>query len=196
LAAHQEFFDWVAHRIEPTSLSALRRTWRAFIGGRTENFDATFRIRHKDGRWMSERGLGQAMARNGDRRLTHGIGAAVDVTQEDEVRHQRVTATETDAAWRRYAAILASLACIVFEAEVGGIRFTYVNGFAEDLLGYALPRWYEPGFFLNMVVDPADRAEVLQALSEGSPPRVPHRGGIPRGDGERRAAVAERPGAA
>lgn len=172
LPAHQEFFDWVVHQIDPTNLPALRRTWFAFLSGRTEHFEATFRIRHKDGRWLLAKGFGQAMARDGDNRLTHGIGAVVDVTQEDEIRHQRLnSAAEPDVAWRRYGAILASLSCIVFEAEVGGIRFTYVNGFAEDLLGYALPRWYEPGFFLNTVVEPADRAEVRQALSEGLSPR-------------------------
>lgn len=172
LPAHQEFFDWVVHQIDPTNLPALRRTWFAFLSGRTEHFEATFRIRHKDGPWLLAKGFGQAMARDGDNRLTHGIGAVVNVTQEDEIRHQRLnSAAEPDVAWRRYGAILASLSCIVFEAEVGGIRFTYVNGFAEDLLGYALPRWYEPGFFLNTVVEPADRAEVRQALSEGLSPR-------------------------
>jgi two-component sensor histidine kinase len=175
LPAHQEFFHWVVHRIDPASLSALRRAWRAFISGRTENFDATFQIRHKDGRWLSARGLGQSVARNGDNRLTHGIGAVVDVAQEDVIRHQQLTAAaETDAGWRRYGAIFASLSCIVFGAEVAGIRFTYINGFAEGLLGYAVSRWYEPEFFLNAVVDPADRAKVLQALSEASPtnPRI------------------------
>lgn len=172
LPAHQEFFHWVVHQIAPTGFSALRRTWHAFISGQTENFDATFRLRYKDGRWLSARGLGQAMARNGNNRLTHGIGAVVDITQEDGIDHQQLAAAaETDAGWRRYGALLASLSCIVFEAEVGGTRFTYVNGFAQDLLGYAVSRWYESGFFLNAVVEADDRAEVLQALSGGSPPR-------------------------
>ena len=172
LPAPQEFFDWVVHQIDPSSLPALRRTWFAFLSGRTESFEMMFRIRHKDGRWLSARGFGQAITRGDDSRLTHGLGAVVDVTQEDETRHQqRNSAAEPNAASRRYEAILASLSCIVFEAEIGGIRFTYVNGFAEDLLGYALPRWYEPGFFLDVVVEPVDRAEVRQALSGDSPGR-------------------------
>jgi two-component sensor histidine kinase len=172
LPTHQEFIDWVVQRIDPSSLPALRRTWDAFLSGRTEFFDARFRIRCKDGRWLLVKGLGQAITRSGDSRLTHGLGAVVDVTREDELHHPRLNfAAKPDAEWRRYGAILASLSCIAFEAEVSGIRFTYVNGFAEDLLGYTLPRWYEPGFFLNTVVEPADRAKVLQALGEGSPSR-------------------------
>ena len=58
---------------------------------------------------------------------------------------------------RRYHDLIASVDGIVWEVDLRTFQFTFVSQQAERLLGYSLPQWYTPGFWVDHL-HPDDRA--------------------------------------
>ncbi|VVN87080.1 EAL domain-containing protein [Pseudomonas fluorescens] len=54
-----------------------------------------------------------------------------------------------------YRGLVESLSAIAWEARISDYTYSYVSPHAEDLLGYPLPNWLIPGFWLN-IIHPAD----------------------------------------
>jgi PAS domain S-box-containing protein len=63
--------------------------------------------------------------------------------------------------------LLDTLPVVVWECSVDDLRFTYVNGAAEKMLGYSISSWLSDGF-LQTLVHPDDRRRVSEALREAA----------------------------
>jgi len=54
-------------------------------------------------------------------------------------------------------ALVDDLDAIVWEGDAQTFQFSFVSKAAEKILGYPAERWYEPGFWADVVVHPDDR---------------------------------------
>ncbi|MFT5218564.1 MAG: diguanylate cyclase (GGDEF)-like protein/PAS domain S-box-containing protein [Planctomycetota bacterium] len=60
---------------------------------------------------------------------------------------------------KRFADLVNAIDGIVWEAQVSSFSFTYVNSYAELLLGYAVEDWYQEDFWIE-IMHPEDKAWV------------------------------------
>ncbi|TIX32160.1 MAG: PAS domain S-box protein, partial [Mesorhizobium sp.] len=70
--------------IHPDDRAVVADADRAHLAGETPFFEAEYRMRHKDGRWIWILDRGKALERDGDGRLTRAIGSLTDITQRKE----------------------------------------------------------------------------------------------------------------
>ena len=72
---------------------------------------------------------------------------------------------------RKLQELVQNLDAIVWEANPQTLRFSFVSKRAEDILGYPVERWSEPGFFAGRI-HPEDRDETIDsyrtAVREGN----------------------------
>jgi PAS domain S-box-containing protein len=61
----------------------------------------------------------------------------------------------------QFRRILETIDLVPWEADIWNWRFLYVGPQAEELLGYPLERWCEPGFFIERL-HPQDKAVVME----------------------------------
>ena len=76
--------------IHPDDREAVAEADRAHLDGKTEFFEAEFRMRHKDGQWVWILDRGKAIERDRDGRLIRAIGSLTDITRRKETE-QRLT---------------------------------------------------------------------------------------------------------
>jgi PAS domain S-box-containing protein len=170
LPAREQFLDWFYARVFPDDVRKLRQSYDAFTEGRTPAHAVEVRIRHKDGNWRWVRELSRAAAREADGRVTRVVGIMLDITaqkraEEERERllmEERAAHAQAEQVQQRYRSVVDGVGCIVFEADAQARRFTFVNGWAEQLLGHPVERWYEQGFWIDRVVHPDDRASVVE----------------------------------
>ena len=65
--------------------------------------------------------------------------------------------------------LVDGLDAIVWEGDAQTFQFSFVNKTAEEMLGYPVERWYEPNFWVDVVVHPEDRDHAVSycALATG-----------------------------
>ena len=84
----------------------------------------------------------------------------------EEVRAEtRRAAADAEAARTRLSGLVRGLDAIVWEADPQTFRFTFVNERAEELLGYPIERWAEPGFWAS-ILHPEDRAWAVEFCTQ------------------------------
>lgn len=66
-----------------------------------------------------------------------------------------------DSVLERARRLMRTRKVVVWEADPLTFSFTYVSPEAEDLLGYPLARWHEPGFWQSQVVHPEDVGDAV-----------------------------------
>lgn len=67
------------------------------------------------------------------------------------------------------AATVLPVPVIVWEGDPQTFQFSYVSPCAEEVLGYPVAKWLEPGFWANTIVYSEDRADAIAfcALATG-----------------------------
>ena len=86
--------------------------------------------------------------------------------QDLELRHEEVSrlvarkTEELSTSEERYRRLVETTNVVLFEAEPGDLRFTYVGPQAAKLLGYAIDDWYREHFWVERM-HAADRARTL-----------------------------------
>ena len=95
--------------------------------------------------------------RAADRSIVGAIGAAHDVTDMQRAYDALARTME------RYHDLVDNLDGVVWEADPGDLRTTFVSQQAVTLFGHSMHRWLgEPGFWQGLI-HPADRDRVLAA---------------------------------
>ena len=59
--------------------------------------------------------------------------------------------TDQKLAESRYRGLVETVDCIVWEVDLETFDFCYVNSYAEELLGYTIDEWYQPGFWSEII---------------------------------------------
>lgn len=75
--------------------------------------------------------------------------------------HEQLARTQAEHAEQRFRHLVNDLEAIVWEADARTLRFSFVSRRAEELLGYPLDRWMEPGFWGDLI-HPDDRERALR----------------------------------
>jgi PAS domain-containing protein len=97
-----------------------------------------------------------------------------DIAEADETLQRKLReifgrpADPLEAVEERAASMLP-IPVIVWEGDPQTFQFSYVSACAEEVLGYPVRKWFEPGFWAETIVFPADRADAVAfcALATG-----------------------------
>jgi diguanylate cyclase (GGDEF)-like protein/PAS domain S-box-containing protein len=121
--------------IHPDDLPVVKDADRAHLAGETEFFEAEFRMRHRDGRWIWILDRGKAIERDDDGKLVRAIGSLTDITRrkEAEERLARSAALLADEK-ERLKITLQSIGDAVICTDAEG-RVSFMNPVAEKLTG-------------------------------------------------------------
>ena len=176
LPSAERFPEWFYAQVAPGDAPRLRQAYADFLDGRSPTCAVEIRIRHKSGEWIWIRDLARAAARDDRGRVTRVVGVTLDITEqrrreqerEELLERERAARLQAEQARKRYTSVIQGLGCIVFEVDPRALRFTLVDGAAEDLLGYPVARWYEPGFWIERVLHPDDRPRLERAFRDAA----------------------------
>ncbi|WP_244661884.1 PAS domain S-box protein [Mesorhizobium huakuii] len=121
--------------IHPDDRETVADADREHLAGKTEFFEAEFRMRHKDGRWVWILDRGKAIERDGDGRLIRAIGSLTDITRRKEAE-ERLTLSAAMLAdeKERLRVTLQSIGDAVICTDAAN-RVTFMNPVAEKLTG-------------------------------------------------------------
>lgn len=123
--------------IHPDDRELVAEADRAHLAGETPFFEAEFRMRHKDGRWVWILDRGKAIERDGEGRLIRAIGSLTDITQRKEAEERlKVSAAMLADEKERLRVTLQSIGDAVICTDAAN-RVTFMNPVAEKLTGVA-----------------------------------------------------------
>lgn len=121
--------------IHPDDRAAVEEIDRAHLEGKTPFFEAEFRMRHKDGRWIWILDRGKAIERAEDGRLIRAIGSLTDITRRKEAEERLVVSAAMLAGEKeRLRVTLQSIGDAVICTDATN-RVTFMNPVAEKLTG-------------------------------------------------------------
>lgn len=69
--------------------------------------------------------------------------------------------TDSLQAVEQRAASMLPVPVIVWEGDPQTFQFSYVSPCAEQVLGYSVESWFQPGFWATTVVHPDDQADAV-----------------------------------
>jgi PAS domain S-box-containing protein len=72
----------------PDDAAQVERTMQEHLAGRTPVYQAEYRLRHRDGRWIWVLGRGKVVARNAAGEPTRVVGTQTDITQRKELEER------------------------------------------------------------------------------------------------------------
>ncbi len=121
--------------IHPEDRAAVEEIDRAHLEGKTPFFEAEFRMRHKDGRWIWILDRGKAIERAEDGRLIRAIGSLTDITRRKEAEERlAISAAMLASEKERLRVTLQSIGDAVICTDASN-RVTFMNPVAEKLTG-------------------------------------------------------------
>jgi len=155
LNATKPIWDLIGH---PDDLPAVEAAMQAHLEGRTALFEAEYRLRHKDGRWVWILGRGKVVARDAQGHALRMVGTQTDITARKQLEVKLRHGEEMSLQLGRLAQIGA------WEWDLETDRLTWspeMFGILEVELGY------EPtqGRFLDFF-PPIAEAALGEALTQ------------------------------
>ncbi|MBZ9796487.1 PAS domain S-box protein [Mesorhizobium sp. ES1-4] len=121
--------------IHPDDRAAVEEADRAHLDGKTEFFEAEFRMRHKDGRWIWILDRGKAIERDADGQLIRAIGSLTDITRRKQAEERlTISAAMLADEKERLRVTLQSIGDAVICTDAAN-RVTFMNPVAETLTG-------------------------------------------------------------
>ncbi|WP_246696229.1 PAS domain S-box protein [Mesorhizobium sp. SARCC-RB16n] len=119
--------------IHPDDRAAVAEADRAHLDGKTEFFEAEFRMRHKDGRWIWILDRGKAIERDADGQLIRAIGSLTDITRRKQAEERLIVSAAMLADEKeRLRVTLQSIGDAVICTDAAN-RVTFMNPVAEKL---------------------------------------------------------------
>lgn len=123
--------------IHPDDRETVAEADRAHLDGKTQYFEAEFRMRHKDGHWIWILDRGKALERDSEGRLIRAIGSLTDITQRKQAEERLIVSAAMLADEKeRLRVTLQSIGDAVICTDAAN-RVTFMNPVAEKLTGVA-----------------------------------------------------------
>lgn len=121
--------------IHPDDRAVVAAADRAHLEGKTQYFEAEFRMRHKDGHWIWILDRGKALERDDEGHLIRAIGSLTDITQRKEAEERLIVSAAMLADEKeRLRVTLQSIGDAVICTDAAN-RVTFMNPVAEKLTG-------------------------------------------------------------
>jgi PAS domain S-box-containing protein len=150
-------------RIHPDDWPAFLKAREEIVGGGASHFEAEYRVRHRDGRWVWVWDRGMAM-RDGSGALHRVISSMIEITArkqaEDALR-------ESEARFRHLA---DSAPALIWLTDADG-RLTFVNMHFEYIFGRSVEKIVPRGW--RELVHPDDIEAFVGGFVGALPARIP-----------------------
>ena len=147
-------------------LSAMRAAIDDHLRGRTDLFQAIYRIRARNGdwRWILSRGRLVERAAGAPQRMS---GTHLDIT---DLKQIELALRRSD---QRFRALAESSRAVPWEADFTTYRITYVGPQIEAVVGFSAKDWVEKDLWPERL-HPEDRDRILREAAEYSRAGVDH----------------------
>ena len=142
-------------RLHPDDLERVLAAYQAHLDGRSEAFEATYRLRHRDSHWVWVLDRGRIVERDADGTPLRMVGTHLDVTERMEAQEAVRTAR------RELAATLQAVPDLLFDIDIDGVIHGQHTP-REELL--VMPAAQQIGHRVADVMPPDAAAVVMQAV--------------------------------
>ncbi len=140
------------NHVHPEDLPGIRILFKKLIKKPRKSLSTRIRARHKNGSW-------RWLDVTGTNLLDEPSVQAIVVNYHDVTRIK--TAEEKlQKSKQQYQDLVNTIDGIVWESDPQTTVFRFVSQKAEDILGYPIEQWYQPGFWQNHI-HPDDRQKVI-----------------------------------
>jgi PAS domain S-box-containing protein len=137
------------------------------LKGRTDLFQAIYRIRGKNGDWRWILSRGRTVERGTDDSPRRISGTHLDIT---DLKQIELALRRSD---ERFRALAESSRAVPWEADIATNRITYVGSQIESVVGFSAQDWVEKDLWPERL-HPDDRDRVLREEAEYSRAGVDH----------------------
>ncbi|HSE74907.1 MAG TPA: PAS domain-containing protein [Dongiaceae bacterium] len=138
-----------------------------YLAGRSDLFQAIYRIRTKSGDWRWILSRGRAVERLADGRPRRLSGTHLDITDFKQIE---LALRRSD---QRFRALAESSRAVPWEADIATYRITYVGSQIEAVVGFSATDWVEKDLWPERL-HPDDRDRVLREEAEYSRAGIDH----------------------
>jgi PAS domain S-box-containing protein len=153
--------------IHPDDRSALQAAIDSYVTGRSDLFQAIYRIRAKNGEWRWILSRGRAVERGADGAPRRMSGTHLDIT---DLKQIELALRRSD---ERFRALAESSRAIPWEADFSTYRITYVGPQIEAVVGFSAKDWVEKDLWPERL-HPDDRDRVLREAADYARAGVDH----------------------
>jgi PAS domain S-box-containing protein len=119
--------EWTS-RLHPDDAGRATGAAQAFSEGRRNSYEVEFRMRHKDGHYITILSRGLAL-RNEEGELVRLVGTHVEISERKKIEEALRDSEE------KYRSLADSLPIAIFETDLEG-RFTFMNRHGLEFTGY------------------------------------------------------------
>jgi PAS domain S-box-containing protein len=137
--------EWTS-RIHPDDAPRITAAMEAHLSGKTDIYEAEYRVRRKDGSfiWVLDRGKA---VRNADGRVIRNVGSEIDITERKQAEE---ALRESES---RMARLADQSRTIVWELDTNGF-YTYIGPTCEAVLGYRPEEVVGKMYFYDLTPEP------------------------------------------
>jgi PAS domain S-box-containing protein len=153
--------------IHGDDLSAMHTAIDNYLKGRTNLFQAIYRIATKSGEWRWILSRGRAVERGADGSTLRMSGTHLDIT---DLKQIELALRRSD---ERFRALAESSRAVPWEADFGTYRITYVGPQIEAVVGFSAKDWVEKDLWPERL-HPDDRERVLREAADYSRAGIDH----------------------
>jgi PAS domain S-box-containing protein len=127
LPPFHRFMDWFLEQVHPDDVNVFGTTYRAFIAGKSPNYEVEVRLRHRQGHWVWVQVYSLALERDENERATRLVGLMRDISDRKQAQE---ALRESEAEARRR---LARIEAIYRSAPIGlceldtDLRYVRIN---------------------------------------------------------------------
>jgi PAS domain S-box-containing protein len=148
-------------------LAAMQAAIADYLDGRTDLFQAIYRIRAKNGDWRWILSRGRAVERDSAGAPRRMSGTHLDIT---DLKQIEIALRRSD---QRFRALAESSRATPWEADFTTYRITYVGPQIEAVVGFSAKDWVEKDLWPERL-HPDDRDRILREAAEYSRAGVDH----------------------
>ena len=158
--------SWKDH-VHPDDIGQVEKYLEEFFAGCTNNFEAEFRMQHKDGSYINVLSRG-TLVRNIEGKPVRFVGTHVDITERKRAEFVLKEKLDLQVQFAQVAETVPGLICSFLLRPDGSTAMPFATRMIKDVYGLSPDDVAQDSSPVLRLIHPDDRDHVLQSIMESA----------------------------